>query len=97
MRGQIRFTDGVPVYLINGKEVSRSEFDEAIPSKPIDYSKGECPGTFPDFGDWSNENGGRGRYCPQKASKSRDPDGFCRSKNELIDWAHSKGKIVEKD
>lgn len=97
MRGQIKFVDGKKVYTLNGRDVSQEQFEKMIPNKPIDYSKGECPRTFPDFGDWSGENGGRGRYCPQKAQKSRDPNGYCRSKNDLISWAESRGKIVEKD
>jgi hypothetical protein len=97
MRGQIKFKENGEIqYLINGEQVTKEVFDEAIPSKKINYAKGECPATFPDFGDWSQENGGRGRYCPQKATKARDPKAFSKSRNDLIDWAHRQGKTVEK-
>jgi len=96
MRGQIVFKDGEVFYRLNGEMVTKAEFDKAIPSKKINYAKGECPATFPDFGDWSHENGGRGRYCPQKATKSQDPAAFSKSRNDLIDWAHRQGKSVEK-
>ena len=98
MRGQIRYrSDGEAMYFIRGKQVTREEFDAAIPTKKINFEAGEMPGLHPDYGDWSQENGGRGRYCPQKAQRARDPNGFCRSRNELIDWAERRDKIVEKD
>jgi len=97
LKGSIRYTEDGPVYMLRGRVVSKEEFDRAIPSKKIDYEKGELPGLHTDYGDWSQENGGRGRYCPQKAQKARDPNGYCRSRNELIEWAHSKDKTVEKD
>jgi hypothetical protein len=98
MRSKVIFrNDGSRACFVNGRQVSDAEFDQLVPNKPINFAAGELPGMYMDFGDWSSENGGIGRYCPQKASAPRARDGYCRSRNELIDWAKRKNKCVEKD
>jgi hypothetical protein len=98
MRTSIRYDDdGTSHYMVNGREVAKSEFDRLVPTKTPNYAAGECPGMHPDYHDWSNENGGRGRYCPQKAQRARDPNGYAKSRDDLIDWAVRQGKSVEKD
>lgn len=98
MRAQVKFlSDGTKQYSVNGKTVSEKEFNKLYPSKKINYEAGELPGLHMDYGDWSQENGGKGRYCPQKASGPMSADGYCRSRGELIEWAKTKDKMVEKD
>lgn len=98
MRSRVIFrSDGKRECFVNGNQVTEVEFDELVPNKLINYEAGELPGMYMDFGDWSSENGGMGRYCPQKASAPKASDGYCRSRNELINWAKSKDKCIEKD
>jgi hypothetical protein len=98
MRSKVIYrSDGSKECYVNGKHVSEAEWNRLCPNKPINFAAGEMPGMYMDFGDWSNENGGLGRFCPQKASGPKARDGYCRSRNELIGWAKSKGKLVEKE
>lgn len=58
--------------------------------------------TFPakvegDIADWSNENGGKGRYCPQAARFPKDPKGYMKSRQKLIDYAKGKGLTASRD
>lgn len=96
MRGRIVFhEDGSQSYQINGRAVTRRDFDRLYPSRTPEYEAGECPGLHADYGDWHQENGGRGRYCPQMAEYADDPRAFARHRNDVIDYANQRGLTVE--
>jgi hypothetical protein len=96
MKGRIKYhKDGSRSYFLGGDKVTKEEFDSGIPDRTPDYQNGELPGLHADYGDWSQENGGRGRYCPQKAQFPKDPNGYAKSKNDLIDWAQRRGMGVQ--
>lgn len=98
MRARIVYrSDGSKAFFVGGQEVSKKVFDKEVPTKRIDFASGEIPGLHADYGDWSSENGGKGRYCPQKASRAYGADGYCRSRSELVEWAKSRNKCVDKD
>ncbi len=44
-----------------------------------------------DIADWNTENGGKGRYCAQAASKVGDPNAYFTSRNKLEDWGKARG------
>jgi putative FmdB family regulatory protein len=49
--------------------------------------------------DWSNENGGRGRYIGQLQTtlgSKKDSNAYCRSQREAIDKASSRGLKASK-
>jgi hypothetical protein len=98
MRAKVVYhKDGSQSFFVNGEKVTKRQYDKAVPTRHIDFAAGELPGLHMDYGDWSSENGGKGRYCPQKASGPKAADGYCRSRGELIEWANSRNKLVEKD
>jgi putative FmdB family regulatory protein len=75
--------------------------DEHAPC-PICGTESERMVTFPahvegDIADWSNENNGKGRYCPQAARFPKDPKGYMKSRQKLIDHAKSKGLTASRD
>jgi putative FmdB family regulatory protein len=50
-----------------------------------------------DIADWGNENRGKGRYCPQLASKPKDPNAYATSRWDLIDKGKRRGWEIDKD
>lgn len=66
-------------------EITAEEYHRLAPSKPPDYRRGECAWTHGDFGDWSQENGGKGRFLGFLARHARDAGGYCRSAADAID------------
>lgn len=57
---------------------------------PLGYVKG-------DIADWSTENRGKGRYCPQLAKKPGDPNAYATSKWDLIDQGYRRGWSIDRD
>ncbi len=55
------------------------------------------PRVYGDRADWSNENSGRGRYCPQLARFPKDPRGYSTSCQKLIDEGKRRGLTASKD
>lgn len=49
-----------------------------------------------DIGDWSLENSGKGRYCPQAAKKMGDQNAYFTSRDSLISWGKAQGYEVDK-
>jgi hypothetical protein len=47
MRGVIRGSGDKAVYLIDGREVTKAEFDLAFPDKPLGAPGGHSPGAWP--------------------------------------------------
>jgi putative FmdB family regulatory protein len=54
-----------------------------------DYRTPPCIST--DAEDWSQENGGKGRYISQMASKQDDPNAFFQSRKDVHKECASKG------
>jgi putative FmdB family regulatory protein len=54
------------------------------------------PRVLPDVADWSNENSGRGRFCPQAARRPGDPKAHFTSRQALEDWGKAKGYTVNR-
>jgi hypothetical protein len=82
-------------YRINGREVTKEEWDAHKPTQPCDYSKGECPVLRMGDDNWSSENNGKGRYISQLAQRPNDPKAYCKSKAEVKDTALRRGFTVE--
>lgn len=76
------------------RDITEAEYEAAITSKRPDYAKGELPGLHTDYGDWSAENGGRGRYCGIAAAHAQDSNAYFRHREDLCDWATRSGKVV---
>jgi putative FmdB family regulatory protein len=49
-----------------------------------------------DIADWSNDPGGKGRYCPQAARFPKDPKAYFKDRNSLSEWGKRKGYSVSK-
>ncbi len=56
-----------------------------------------APRVYGDRADWSNENSGKGRFCPQMARFPKDPAAYATSCNKLIDWGKRRGLTASKD
>lgn len=41
---------------------------------------------------WEQENGGKGRYISQLASRKGDPEAYCRNREEIIRKAEKRGQ-----
>lgn len=54
------------------------------------------PRVMGDIADWSNENGGKGRYCPQAGKKVADPDAYFTSRQKFEDWGLARGYTVNR-
>jgi len=83
------------IYRINGREVTKKEWDTHKPARPCNYSKGECPVLRMGDDNWSHENNGKGRYISQLAKRPDDPNAYCRSKAEVKETALRRGFSVE--
>ncbi len=75
---------GEYIYLLNDEPVTKEKWHETWHIKPTDFSKGECPKVEGDHGDWSAENGGRGRFAPQV-------NAYCKNPGEILDKGRAKG------
>lgn len=83
-------------YRLNGREVSKEEWDAHRPANPCDYEAGEIP-TMRMGADWSAENNGRGRRITQIATSETDQDCYCKTPQEAMDKAARRGLIATKD
>lgn len=82
-------------YRLNGKWVTKEEWDAHRPSNPCDYEAGEIP-TMRMGVDWSAENGGRGRRISQIAKSERDESCYCKTPQEALDKAARAGLNARK-
>lgn len=58
-----------------------------------------APAVRPDPFSWSTENNGKGRYIgqlQQTHGSKRDPNAYCKNRQEGIDKAHARGLHVDK-
>jgi hypothetical protein len=88
------------IYRINGREVTREQFlagaAKAKPSR-MEKQRGrrfKPPGLFSDKTDWTFENGGKGRWCPQMGKK-KDPKAYFHTRRKLIEHAKRDGYVVD--
>jgi hypothetical protein len=95
MSKQMVFRNGKGVFLIDGEEVTREEFDQGWKVEPPDYEAGECCTVRADLNDFSMENRGKGRYNPQMAKMPNDPDAYFTSVNAVKDEASRRGMSTE--
>lgn len=77
------------------RDISQAEFDRLCPSKALRLDRGEVPWTHGDHGDWSSENGGRGRYFGMVARQpgGKDPGAYCRTAADLIQRAKDRPEL----
>lgn len=85
-RGRIVYhREGGCTYQINGREVSRKEWDKSFPSKEIG------PTYVAPIQDWSSENGGRGREISQLREDPTAPRVFAHNPSHAMELAKKRG------
>ena len=92
MKKRIIFRPSGLVYTLDGREVSRQEFEQECPSRD-----GYCTNfQGSTLQDWGTENGGKGRYISQLADEAHDKRAYARSPKEAMEKAKKRGFKAER-
>jgi hypothetical protein len=86
--------DGSCNYEIDGRRVTKADWDKASHVPPPNYAKGEAPSVRPDMDDFSRDPKGA-RWMPQ-LGKKHERKAYVRHAREIADIGRQRGLEVHR-